>query len=166
MNSGTAANAIPDTATMEGSIRTFDESTREFIKQRLVEITENVARAFRTEAEVEFGSGCPSLLNNKDLSEKVLTYVRELTGKNGAFFTAELSAMSEGEGSSKMAGSEDFAYISQEVPSVMLALAAGEPDKGYIYPQHHPKVRFDEEALTKGSAVYAYTAMRWLSDRR
>ena len=46
----------------------------------------------------------------------------------------------------------------------MLALAAGQPEKGYIYPQHHPMVKFDEAALADGSAVYAYTAMRWLEE--
>lgn len=46
----------------------------------------------------------------------------------------------------------------------MLALAAGQPEKGYVYPQHHPMVAFDEDALADGSAVYAYTALRWLED--
>lgn len=48
----------------------------------------------------------------------------------------------------------------------MLALAAGKPEEGYSYPQHHPMVKFDEKALPWGSAVYAYTAMRWLEDSR
>ncbi|MGN1116315.1 MAG: amidohydrolase, partial [Candidatus Ornithomonoglobus sp.] len=61
---------------------------------------------------------------------------------------------------------EDFAYISHKVSSVMLALAAGQPEKGYIYPQHHPKVKFDEAALSVGSAVYAYAAFRWLEDHK
>ena len=65
---------------------------------------------------------------------------------------------------SKSAGSEDFAYVSHKVPSIMLALAAGQPEKGFCYPQHHPKVKFDEEALPTGAAVYAYTAMRWLEE--
>jgi hippurate hydrolase len=68
--------------------------------------------------------------------------------------------------SSKTAGSEDFAYVSQKVPALMLALAAGSPDKGYAYPQHHPMVKFDESALAAGSAVYAYTAMRWLQKNK
>ena len=83
-----------------------------------------------------------------------------------AFSAAELNAPSEGKKSGKSAGSEDFAYVSQEVPSVMLALAAGQPEKGYRYPQHHPMVRFDESVLSGGSAVYAYTAMRWLEEHR
>lgn len=65
---------------------------------------------------------------------------------------------------SKSTGSEDFAYVSQEVPSIMFALAAGTPKDGYCYPQHHPKVKFDEAVLSEGSAVYSYMAMRWLEE--
>ena len=75
-----------------------------------------------------------------------------------------LAAMAGGGKAPKTAGSEDFAYVSQEVPSIMIALAAGHPEQGYIYPQHHNKVKFDEESLVKGSAIYAYTAMRWLEE--
>jgi hippurate hydrolase len=91
-------------------------------------------------------------------------YTRELLGPERSYSVAALSAM--GSGASKTAGSEDFAYVSQQVPSIMLALAAGQPDKGYCYPQHHPKVKFDESALPAGSAVYAYTAMRWLEEHK
>lgn len=164
MNAGTAANVIPDTVVMGGSIRTFDEDTRAFIKKRMEEITQGIAKSFRAEAEVTFGSGCPTLVNDKELSQCAEKYVKELLGAGQAFSVAELNAMGGGEKSSKSAGSEDFAYVSQEVPSIMLALAAGQPQKGYQYPQHHPMVKFDEEALTSGSAVYAYTAMRWLEE--
>ena len=164
MNSGTAANAIPDVVTMGGSIRTFDEETRSFIKDRLIEIAKGIASSFRAEAEVTFGSGCPTLVNDKDLSLCAEKYVKELLGNGNAFSVTELNAAGGGSKSSKAAGSEDFAYVSQEVPSIMLALAAGQPEKGYQYPQHNPMVKFDEDALTKGCAVYAYTAMRWLSE--
>ena len=161
MNAGTAANVIPDSVTMGGSIRTFDEQTRAFIKQRLAEISEGFARSFRGEASVSLGSGCPTLVNDRDLSVCCEQYVKDLLGSGKAFSVTELNAMSGG-GSSKSAGSEDFAYVSQEVPSIMLALASGQPEKGYGYPQHHPMVKFDEDALPVGSAVYAYTALRWL----
>lgn len=166
LHAGTAANAIPDTATMGGSIRTFDEETRAFLKQRLTEVSEGVAKTFRAEAEVTFGSGCPTLINDKELSESADKYVKELLSEGQAFSVAQLNAMGGGGKSSKAAGSEDFAYVSQEVPSIMLALAAGQPQKGYQYPQHHPMVKFDEDALATGCAVYAYTAMRWLEEHK
>ena len=166
LHAGTAANAIPDTAVMGGSIRTFDEDTRTQIKTRMTDIAQGIAKAFRAEAAVEFGSGCPTLLNNKDLSDCAEEYVRELLGSGRAFNAAQLSAMGGDQKSSKSAGSEDFAYVSQEVPSIMLALAAGQPEKGYCYPQHHPMVKFDESVLPVGSAVYAYTGLRWLEEHQ
>ena len=165
MNAGTAANVIPDTVTMGGSLRTFDEETRALLKQRMTEIAQFTAKAFRAEVEVTFGSGCPTLVNNKDLSACCRQYMKELLGQGKAFSVAELNAMGGGS-SSKTAGSEDFAYVSQEVPSLMLALAAGQPEKGYCYPQHHPMAKFDESVLPGGSAVYAWAALRWLQDHK
>ena len=165
MNAGTSANVIPDTVTMGGSLRTFDEETRTLLKQRMTEIAQFTAKAFRAEAEVTFGSGCPTLVNDKDLSACCGQYMKELLGQGKAFSVAELNAMGGGS-SSKTAGSEDFAYVSQEVPSLMLALAAGQPEKGYCYPQHHPMAKFDESVLPGGSAVYAWAALRWLQDHK
>ena len=162
MHSGNAANAIPDKAVMGGSIRTYDEDVRAIIKRRLTEISTGVASAFRARAEVTFGSGCPTLKNDPALSKAIGGYMKELLGNERALNAADMA----GDGASKSAGSEDFAYVSQRVPSVMLALAAGQPEKGHSYPQHHPKVTFDEAALPAGSAVYAYAAMRWLEENK
>jgi hippurate hydrolase len=161
ISAGTASNAIPDKAVMGGSIRTFDEEVRELIKQRVTEISESTAAAFRATAKVTYGSGCPVLVNDERLSRSAEKYIGELLGKK-VFTTAQLSAM--GGKSSKTAGSEDFAYVSHKVPSVMVALAAGQPEKGYGYPQHHPMVKLDENALPVGSGVFAYTAMRYLEE--
>ena len=164
MNAGTAANVIPDTVTMGGSIRTFDEETRAFIKERMTEIAQGTAKSFRAESAVDFGSGCPTLVNDRDLSQCCGRYMKELLGPGKAFSVEELNAMGGGGQGSKSAGSEDFAYVSQAVPSIMLALAAGQPEKGYRYPQHHPMVKFDESVLPGGSAVYAWAALRWLEE--
>lgn len=164
MHAGTAANAIPDEAVMGGSLRTFDEAVRATIKQRMTDVAAGVAKAFRAEAEVVFGSGCPTLINDEQLSADAFRYGRELLGADRVFRVAQLRGGKGNDGVSKSAGSEDFAYVSQEIPSVMLALAAGQPARGYVYPQHHPMVKFDDDALDTGSAVYAYMAMRWLND--
>ena len=166
MNAGIAANVIPDTATMGGTIRTFDEETRSFIKERIEEIAECTAKSFRASAEVIWGSGCPTLVNDKDLTICSEKYIKELLGEDKTFSVAKLNAMAGNQKSAKTSGSEDFAYISQKIPAIMLVLAAGTPDKGYPYPQHHPMVKFDEEVLSSGSAVYVYTAMRWLQDHK
>ncbi len=166
INAGNAANVIPDTAHMSGTIRTYDEETRSYIKQRVSDIASNIASAYRGSASVTYGSGCPRLLNNPDLATCSAKYLNELLGPSRTFTAAQLNAMSGGGKASKSTGSEDFAYVSQKVPSIMFALAAGTPQDGYCYPQHHPKVKFDEAILSEGSAVYAYTAMRWLEEHK
>lgn len=166
MHAGTAANAIPEEAVMEGSLRTFDEAVRETVKRRMTEIATGIAKAFRAEAEIGFGSGCPTLKNDRELSADAYRYGKELLGAGKIFTVAQLNAGKEAGETSKSAGSEDFAYVSQKVPSIMLALAAGQPEKGYVYPQHHPMVKFDSDALDFGSAVYAYIAMRWLEEHK
>ena len=135
LNSGNISNAIPDTAVMGGTVRTYDEETRKFIKIRIKEISENIAKTFRAKAEVLFGSGCPTLVNDKELSKCIFKYTEELLGKEKAFTVEELNSMSGAGQLSKSAGSEDFAYVSQQIPSIMLALAAGQPEKGYCYPR-------------------------------
>lgn len=166
LHAGTAANAIPDTAVIGGSLRTFDEEVRSLIKRRMEEIASGVAKTFRADAKLTFGSGCPTLINDKALSAEMVPYLRELLGEGMVYSVEELNQIGGEQKTSKSAGSEDFAYVSQEVPSIMLALAAGQPEKGYSYPQHHPKVKFDEQVLAGGSAVYAYAAMRWLSEHK
>ena len=166
VQAGNAANVIPDTVEMSGTIRTYDEDTRAFLKERIAGIVSGIATAFRSTASVSFGSGCPTLLNNPDLAVCTAKYVKELLGPTKAFTAGQLNAMSGAGKAPKSTGSEDFAYVSQEVPSIMFALAAGHPENGYCYPQHHPKAKFDESVLPSGSAVYAYTAMRWLEEHK
>lgn len=159
-HAGEAGNVIPDTAVMGGTIRTYDENTRAFLKQRMTAIAGSIAEAFRASAEVSFGSGCPTLVNDQALSEAVTGYLKDLLGASGAFTTAELNGGKPARGG----GSEDFAYVSHEVPSLMLALAAGEPSRGYAYPQHHPKVKFDESVLSTGAAVFVDCALRYFEE--
>ncbi len=162
-----AANVIPESITMEGSLRAFDDNIRDFLKKRIKEIAEPIAEAFGARADVLFGKGCPALVNDETLSRDVTNFTTALLGKEKAFSTSDFPSMNEaGEKNMKGSGSEDFAYVSHAVPSVMIALAAGEISKGFPFPQHHPKVKFDENALPIGAAVYAWNALRWLESHQ
>ena len=163
MNAGNANNVIPGEAKFGGSVRTFDEGIRAQIKQRLEDMVKAMGSAYRVDVQLNWTSGCPSLLNDAELAKCVPGYIRELTGEQGCFTMAQLAAFSGGK-QQKGTASEDFAFVSRAVPSIMLALAAGTAQDGYTYPQHHPRVRFDEGCLPYGAAVYAQTAIRWLEE--
>lgn len=153
-------NAIPDEAILHGTLRAFDENVRATVKNRIEGISESVAKAFRARAKVIFGGGCPTLGNDGELSSFVESAAKNLLGDDCVYNSGQLC----GEERARNIGSEDFAYISHAVPSVMVALAAGRRDEGYKYPLHHPKATFDEAALPIGSALYAHIAIEWLNN--
>ena len=156
MHGGNAANIIPDTAYIQGTIRAFDKDDRALMKKRVVEIAEGIASTFRAKANVEYRMECPSVYNDPELYEQVLRFNKELLGEeNVKGFDAAYP-------SGKMTGSEDFGYVSEKVPALMMALGGGSPEQGFPYPQHHPKVDFCEDVFYIGSAVYANTAIEWL----
>ncbi|MBP3411339.1 MAG: amidohydrolase [Clostridia bacterium] len=162
LQAGSTANVIPDTALLRGNFRAFADDTFEFIRQRVEEIATATAQVFRAEAQVEFHAHAPTLINNAELvalAEKQLT---ALLGSDKVFNAAKLA----GSSASRSSGSEDFAAVSHRVPSLMLALAAGHPDEGYVHPLHHPGADFDERALVTGAAAYAWLAMQWLEENK
>ena len=155
---GAASNVIPDTAEMFGTIRTTDpdNKTGELIRKRMTEIAQGVALAFRCTAEVEFSDYCPCMVVDKALAADALTYMTDLLGAGAMDMTPLTGGKAGG-------GSEDFAFVSHEVPTVSMFISAGNAKDGYLYGQHHPKVRFDDSILYEGSAAYSYFALRWLS---
>lgn len=152
---GNSYNIIPDTVMMKGTIRTFNDKTRQFIPKRIEEIAKGVASAFRGDVSFKLIEGCPSVIND----DAVVTGVRKiLTDAFGPRTVPELEILGE----QKMNGSEDFSYISEHVASAMLILSAGSPEEGYPYTVHHPKVKFNEDILSQGAAAYALIAFHLL----
>ena len=142
-----------------GTIRTTDpeNKTGELIRTRVTEIAQGVAAAFRCTAEVSFADYCPCMVVDKPLAENAMDYMTELLGKGAMDMTALTGGKPGG-------GSEDFAFVSHEVPTVSMFIAAGGPEQGCCYGQHHPKVRFDDSILYEGSAAFGWFALRWLYD--
>lgn len=162
MHGGNTSNVIPDTAFLSGTIRTFNSTTRTFIKKRLEEIATSVAETFRAEAIVEYSCCCPSLINDASLVNDFKDYTSALVGADKVIDAGE----AQNGAYATMTGSEDFGYVTELVPSIMIGLTAGSTASGYIHPHHHPKTAFDESPLYIGSATYANMAMTWLDNAK
>ena len=158
---GQAPNVIAEEVLLKGTLRAFDENVRTEVKKRLQEISATIAKAYRAKAKTVFTSGCPTLVNDESLSNLAFRAAQSVMDK-----VYRSSALVGGETAQKSGGSEDFAYISHAVPSVMVALAAGEREKGYNLPLHHTGVRFDENALGYGAALYAQIAAAYLTGEK
>lgn len=159
MQGGEVSNVIPDTAVMKGTIRTYSPEVRDFVLKRVPEIAKNIAATFRAEVGPNIITlGCPSVVIDGQVAGDIRSSLAEVFGDT-VLNASELQNL-------KLSGSEDFSYVSGHVPAVMMMLSAGNADEGYVYPMHHPKARFNEEALAKGAAAYAVLAMGWLNKNR
>lgn len=148
---GAAANIIPDTAVLEGTIRTNDKEARNKLLRRIRELTEGIARAYGGEAVVEIVRGVPPLVCDGDTVREMVGYLREM----GIPGYSEYSGIAS-------SASEDFALVAERVPTAFIYLAAGFADERGDAPAHNPKVMFNEDVLPVGAAGLVHCAIRWL----
>ena len=170
-NAGSVANIIPNEAILKGTLRTFNPSASEMMIKRINEVVKGVAMTYRTEVELNVLSECPSVICDDAMNQLVIDSVRDLEwevydeiGKlndfglkafqnpNVFYITDDMKAMA----------SEDFAFITQQVPSSYCLLGAAYTDGRTLYGQHHPLVEFNDEALENASAIYSAVAMNYL----
>ena len=150
---GKAPNIIPGEVVMEGTIRTLDRDLSKQIFQRIQDISTQTAALFRGEAEVTEIASAPPLINDKEMVKEMAGYVGELVDPSKVI-VFEQGGM----------GSEDFASYTYEIPCSYLLVGAGIPQENELFgkPMHNECVVFNEDILPLGSAIYAYSAMKWL----
>ena len=147
MRSGTAVNIIPDTADLQIGLRTYSVEARKHVLERLPEIVDAYAKAWHGEYEITMFN-CPCTFTDETVTKELLESVAEVVGAENIQQTPP------------MAGTEDFSYVAEEVPSTFLILGAGGPDQ---YPHHNPRMVLDESVFYQGAAIHANCAMEWLN---
>jgi len=150
---GNASNVIPDLVVLEGTIRTFNGTVRSMAKKRLEEIAVQTATLFRATAKVEFLYGAPPLVTDNEFIQEITQYVKKaLPEEQVSYYDRPLT------------GSEDFAYIAEQVPAAFFMITAG--TQLNPYPQHHPKVDFREDVMPTGIAAMTQAAIEWLKNNK
>ena len=143
---GTAVNIIPDTAELHIGIRTLDVEASEHLRKRVPEIIDFYVKAWRGDYELTtFHTPCT--YTDEKLCRELVPYIQEIAG------TDKLKQIPP------MTGTEDFGYITQEVPGMFLFLGAGKPGNA---PLHNAHMVLDEEVFSEGAAIYANVAVSWL----
>lgn len=152
---GTAANIIPETAVLQGTIRTNKPEARELLVRRMKEVAEKTAAVYNGTVDIEMISEVPPLICDPKLTDEVVGYMQEL-GIPGLTPYPGISA----------SASEDFAVIAEKVPSTFMYLSAGYLDERGQYPAHHPKAQFNEDVCPIGAACLAHCASQWLKNNK
>ena len=152
---GNANNIIPETAELQGTIRSNDKASRELLVRRMKEIAEKTAAVYGGAAEIEMLSDVPPLICDSTLTGEIVGYMGAM-GIPNAIPYPNVSA----------SASEDFASIADKVPATFLYLSAGYPDDRGAAPAHNPKVQFNEDVCPIGAACYAHCATEWLKNHK
>ncbi|MDA1654216.1 M20 peptidase aminoacylase family protein [Bacillus tropicus] len=143
IHSGNTWNVIPEKATLEGTVRTFQTETREKIPALMKRIIQGVSDALGVKTEFRFYAGPPAVQNDTSLTN-LSTQVAE---------TMNLNIISP---TPSMAG-EDFSFYQQEIPGSFVFMGTSG-----THEWHHPAFTVDERALPISAAYFALLAEKAL----
>lgn len=146
--SGTAVNIIPDKAELHIGMRTLDVEAAEYLKQRIPKMIDHYVKAWNGTYELtEFHTPCT--FSDQGLCESLVPHLAEIVGADKVHQIPP------------MTGTEDFGYVTKDVPGMFVFLGAGQ--RGYA-PLHSLKMVLDEAVLPLGAALHANTAAAWLQE--
>jgi amidohydrolase len=150
---GVRFNIIPDSVEMGGTIRTFDEPTRDSIHVRLTRLARNLAAAAGGQAVVTITKTNDVTYNDPALTARMVPSLQRALGA---------ANVSEGRPTTT---AEDFSAYQKKVPGLFFFL--GVTPKGAnpatVAPNHSPKFFADEGALVPGMKALGTVALDFLS---
>lgn len=145
-----ATNVIPETVELAGTFRTMNEAWRAGSHNRIKALVTEACEKYKAEASINIIKGYPFLVNDEAVTRACMAAAEAYLGKD----KVEQLPM-------RMTA-EDFAYISQEVPSCFYRLGTGNKARGISSGVHTATFDIDEEALRTGSGLMAWLALHQL----
>ncbi|MRJ75047.1 amidohydrolase [Aeromicrobium sp. SMF47] len=146
VQSGNAANVIPSSGELRGTIRMLDASAWHQAEHLVRGIISDLIEPFGVSAEVNYTRGVPPVVNDFGATQVLRRAVTEAIGPSGVATT------------SQSLGGEDFAWYVEAVPGAMGRLGTRTPD-GPTYDLHQGNLRVDERAIAVGAKVLASAAV-------
>jgi amidohydrolase len=142
-----AWNVVPRRVLVQGSLRTFNESLRDEALGRLRDLLRETETEFEIQAAVDLVHGTIPIMNEPNVTRKVLEVGNELIGERASLLGRPLTV------------SDDFAEFLTRIPGCYFMLGAR--PEGDVPPAHHsPGFRIDEAAFPVGVKMLAGAASR------
>ncbi|WP_203340964.1 amidohydrolase [Planococcus beijingensis] len=140
-------NIIADQAVLSGTVRSFKEDVRSLMETEMERVIEGTSMANNSRYEFNFKRGYPPVINH----EKETHYVKGIA--------QTVPGVAEVYDCPPQMGGEDFAYYLEEIPGTFFFTGAM-PD-GDVYPHHHPKFDFKEEAMLLAAKTLGAAALNF-----
>lgn len=153
IESGIAFNIVPDTCTIEGSIRAFDESVQERIEKRIRTIADGIAASFGATATTEYRRNYPPTINT--ITEAPLSAAKRVVGREN-IVTDFPSSM----------GSEDFSFFLREKEGCYVWLGTQTNPEADVIPLHSSRYDFNDEAIGIGAEYWMELVIEELGQKQ
>jgi amidohydrolase len=144
IHTGTADNIIPETAYVNGTVRTFDKAVQAMVMNRLEEIVTGQAASYGVSAALRYEIGYPATINDPEKTRFAAEVAAEIAGSVDAEAGREM-------------GAEDFSYLLEQRPGAFLFIGNG--DTAGL---HHQEYDFDDAAAPAGASFFARLVERAL----
>ena len=150
---GIRNNIVPETASLSGTIRTFDADVRAQIHEKITRIATMIGQAQGASVAVEIDPGVPVTYNDPTLTAAMAPTLRKVFGRDRVYV------------SGRVTGAEDFSFFQEQVPGFFFYIGGRPidvlPEKAI--PNHSPFFTADESALVPGVRVMSQLAIDYLS---
>ena len=140
VHAGDAYNVIPESAMLSGTVRTFAIDKMQEIERQMISISEGISKAHGGTARVEFNTLFLPVLNEEEATDLATEVCRDMVGQDNVITTGSAGT-----------GSEDFSFMSNEIPGCYVIIGNGEDSNAL----HNPNFDFNDEALVYGGSFFA-----------
>jgi len=142
--SGSSNNIIPETASLRGTIRSFDPLARELIMQRMDEICTGIGKTYGGRVKLVITAGYPATVNSPDQTEKLRLAAQKVVGAHNVMKADPVTA------------SEDFSYFLENRPGCYFFVGSSPvTNLSEAIPHHSGKFDIAEDpTLVVGASVW------------
>lgn len=154
---GSAANAVASEVSLEGSFRSFDNESVDFMVKELEKCADLSSKLYDGQSEFSYKMGAGAVRNEKESTDLSVRIAKEIFGDENVSTDLKLS------------GSEDFGfYLSgfgdyKGVDGTYMFIGGRDPENPKTYPQNHATdFNPDERAMKYGAELLASYAYEYL----
>lgn len=140
LQAGTSHNVIPESVDIKGTVRSYSNEVHRLLYRRILEMARNLAAGFNCTVTLETIAIVAAVVNSPEPAERVREAAKGIVGAENVLDKREMA-------------SEDMGYMLEEIPGCYFFIGAGNEEKGFNFPHHHPRFDFDEEAMINGVAT-------------
>ena len=139
IHTGTTDNVIPETAYINGTVRSFDKDVQAMVIRRMEQIVAGQAASYDVSATLEYEKGYPATVNTPEEAGFAAVVASEIAGEDHVIAD-----------NGREMGAEDFSYMLEKRPGAYLFIGQG--DTAGL---HHAAYNFDDEIAPVGASFFA-----------